>query len=62
MKINNYEISDQNFPFIIAEIGINHNGNLDKALELVRLQNHVELRQLNYKLFSNSFLQERAST
>lgn len=38
MKIsNNIEISDQNPPFIIAEAGINHDGDFDKAIELINL-------------------------
>lgn len=37
-KINdNLKISDENKPFIIAEAGINHDGEFDKAIELVDL-------------------------
>ena len=37
-KINeNITISDDNQPFIIAEAGINHDGDFNKALELVDL-------------------------
>ena len=38
MKINEQiEISDNDKPFIIAEAGINHNGEFDKAIELIDL-------------------------
>ena len=38
MKINEkIEISDNDKPFIIAEAGINHNGEFDKAIELIDL-------------------------
>ena len=38
MKINkNIEISDRCEPFIIAEAGINHDGDFDKAIELIDL-------------------------
>ena len=36
MKIGKYEINNDNPVFIIAEIGINHNGDLDKAKQLIK--------------------------
>ncbi len=35
MKIDKKKISTKNLPFIIAEIGMNHNGNLNKAFKLI---------------------------
>ena len=35
MKILNKKISTKNFPFIIAEIGINHNGILSNAFKMI---------------------------
>ena len=35
MKIQNRKISIKNPPFIIAEIGINHNGNMQNAFRLI---------------------------
>lgn len=35
MKIDKKKISTKNSPFIIAEIGMNHNGNLNKAFKLI---------------------------
>ena len=35
MKIYNKKISNKSLPFIIAEIGINHNGNINNAFKLI---------------------------
>lgn len=35
IKIENFEITQNSEPFIIAEVGINHNGELEKMLEMV---------------------------
>ena len=37
MKIGNREISPSHPPLVIAEIGINHGGNLEVAKNMVRL-------------------------
>ncbi|MFG1523151.1 pseudaminic acid synthase [Halobacteriovorax sp. GFR7] len=37
MKINNREIGPNNNPYIIAEVSANHNGDIDKAKELIKL-------------------------
>ncbi len=37
LKIGDIEIGDSKDPFFIAEIGINHNGSIDKAIELIDL-------------------------
>lgn len=37
IKINNFEISDNSKPYIIAEVSGNHNGSIDKALELIEI-------------------------
>ena len=35
IKIDNKKISNKSLPFIIAEIGINHNGNINNAFKLI---------------------------
>lgn len=35
MKIGHFEITQKTSPFIIAEVGINHNGELDKMLRMI---------------------------
>ena len=37
IKINNFQINEQLNPYIIAEIGVNHEGSIDLAKKLVRL-------------------------
>ena len=36
MRIKNREIGPKHFPFVIAEIGINHGGDLDVAKKMVK--------------------------
>ena len=36
-QINNHTIKNYNSPFIISEAGLNHNGNLEKAFEMIKL-------------------------
>ena len=35
IKIGNKKISDKNFPFFVAEAGINFNGNFEKCFRLI---------------------------
>ena len=44
-------IGDDEPPFIIAEIGNNHNGNLQKAFELMKI--HLEKHTANIKKLLN---------
>ena len=37
VKIDNFLIDNWNKPFIVAEAGINHNGNLDNALKMIKI-------------------------
>ncbi len=57
-KIKNREIGDNFFPLIIAEIGINHNGSLDKAIyladkainagaEVIKHQTHIAEEEMS---------------
>ena len=36
MKISNYEINNENAPFIIAEMSGNHNQSIDRALKHIQ--------------------------
>ncbi len=36
IKIDNQEISDGSYPYLIAEAGLNHNGDINLALELIK--------------------------
>ena len=35
IKIDNKEISDNNYPFFVAEAGINYDGNFEKCFKLI---------------------------
>jgi N-acetylneuraminate synthase len=64
LTISDYKISNENRVFIISEIGINHNGSLDSAKELIR-QSHesgadavkLQVRDLG-SLYTNSVLND----
>ena len=51
LKINNYEISKENSPFIIAEAGINHNGNVERAIEMVRAAKNADVTAIKFQTF-----------
>ena len=38
VKIGDFIIDNWNEPFIVAEAGINHNGNLKNALEMIKIE------------------------
>ena len=50
-KIKNYEISKSNEPFIIAEAGINHNGNLKNALEMIKVAKNTGVNAIKFQTF-----------
>ena len=69
MKIDNREIGPNFSPFIIAEIGINHEGNIDKAIKMiddasqtgcdcVKFQTHV----INDEMIPNKVVPGNANT
>ena len=37
--------------YIIAEIGVNHDGSLEKALKLIGLAKSADVMQSNFKVF-----------
>ena len=49
IKINNIEISNNSKPLIVAEIGINHFGNLHKAKKIVDKLKKLVLKLLKFK-------------
>ena len=46
---------NENKALIIAEAGVNHNGEINKALELVDVAENVVLILLNFKLLRQRF-------
>ena len=63
LKINNYEISKENSPFIIAEAGINHNGNVERAIEMVRAAKNADVTAIKFQTFkADEFISDYSLT
>ena len=45
-------IREASIPYIIAEIGVNHEGSFEKAIELIDLAKEGEHMQQNFRLIS----------
>ena len=50
-KINQHTISKNDPPFIIAEAGINHNGDLQKAIEMVKVAKKSGVTAIKFQTF-----------
>ncbi len=51
VKINNIKIGRGTKPFIIAEAGINHNGEIKKALEMVSIAKKAGADAIKFQTF-----------
>jgi len=51
VKIGNYIINNDSEPFIIAEAGINHNGELNKALQMIKVTKEVGCNAIKFQTF-----------
>jgi len=56
LKLDEKVISDETAPFVIAEIGHNHQGNLESALELIRLASEAGASAAKFQKRSNKKL------
>lgn len=54
IRINNKIIDNDSFPFIIAEAGINHNGEIDKALQMVSIAKKAGADAIKFQTFKAS--------
>jgi sialic acid synthase SpsE len=52
IKIGNFVIGQKKEPFIIGEAGINHNGEIKKAFEMIELGKKSELNAIKFQTFS----------
>jgi N,N'-diacetyllegionaminate synthase len=50
IKIDGFEIGDER-PFIVAEVGINHNGDIDRALEMVHVAKSAGCDAVKFQTF-----------
>ncbi|MDB5223184.1 MAG: N-acetylneuraminate synthase [Chitinophagaceae bacterium] len=51
IKIQNKEISKQSTPFIIAEVGINHNGDINNAFEMIKVAKKSGVDAVKFQTF-----------
>ena len=52
IKIGNYLIDQNSKPFVIAEVGINHNGELNKAYEMIKSAKYAGADCVKFQTFS----------
>lgn len=60
-KIENYEIGGESPAFIIAEVGINHNGDLDLALDLIDAAAECGVNAVKFQTFKAEKLVRKSS-
>jgi len=53
VQIGNFEISPKSKPFIIAEAGINHNGELEKALKMIKIAKTCGAQAVKFQTFKS---------
>ena len=51
VKIDRFTLTNYGRPFVVAEAGINHNGNLDKAFEMVRVAKMAGANAIKFQTF-----------
>lgn len=61
MKVNGREIGRDRRPYVIAEIGVNHDGDEDRAVKLTELAVEAGAEAVKYQLFSADALMSKAA-
>lgn len=61
MKIGNFNITENGLPYIIAEIGVNHEGSMDKAKELIELAKEGGAHAAKFQTYKASTLASKNS-
>ena len=51
VKINNHVLSNYGEPFIVAEAGINHNGELELAFEMIEVANESGANVIKFQSY-----------
>ena len=54
IKINEFFIGKNSKPFIVAEVGINHNGEIEKAFEMIEIAKKTGLDAIKFQTFKAS--------
>lgn len=60
-KIDNYDIGRNCKPFIIAEAGINHNGDIEKAFEMIKIAKNAGANAVKFQTFQAEELVSNAT-
>lgn len=62
-KIGNTVLTNESEPFIIAEVGINHNGELERAYEMIRVAKDAGVDAVKFQTFkSEEFIADKEQT
>ena len=56
IKIGNFQIAKNSQPFIIAEAGINHNGNVERAFRLVDIAKRCNADFVKFQTYKTNNL------
>ena len=54
IKIENFDIGTNSSPFVVGEAGINHNGEINKALEMIEVAKKTGLNAIKFQTFKAS--------
>ena len=54
IKIENFNIETNSSPFVVGEAGINHNGEINKALEMIEVAKKTGLNAIKFQTFKAS--------
>ena len=54
IKIENFNIGTNSSPFVVGEAGINHNGEISKALEMIEVAKKTGLNAIKFQTFKAS--------
>lgn len=61
IKLQNFKIGRNEAPFIIAEVGINHNGELSRAIEMIRVAKESGVSCVKFQTFqADEFVGDRS--
>tara|TARA_Y100000741_G_scaffold364996_1_gene358328 strand:- start:2885 stop:3925 length:1041 start_codon:yes stop_codon:yes gene_type:complete len=61
IKIGNYTIGKNEKPFLIGEAGINHNGEIEKAFEMIEVAKKAGLHSIKFQTFNaDEFINDKS--